>query len=110
MIRVINGRRYDTCTAERLCMETNGRYLNDFGHRAWTLYRTRRGDYMIHHSGGAMTDMATPCEGGGRCGGERIEAISAPAAAEWLRARADDPAAARALATYFPARREEDSD
>lgn len=58
MRRVIDGKRYDTETAQEVHAWDNGRYQSDFRYRAKSLFRTAKGAWFIYHEGGAMTDMA----------------------------------------------------
>jgi len=84
MKRIIDGKRYDTSTAERVHSWDNSHYRSDFKHRSKDLYRTQRGAWFIHHEGGALTDMAERCEGNSYCGGKSIEPVSADDARAFL--------------------------
>jgi len=81
--QVIEGKLYDTETAELIHDWFNGRYVSDFKYREKTLYRTKKGAYFIHHVGGAMTDMAVPV-GNGMGGSEAIEPIDETTAIRFL--------------------------
>jgi hypothetical protein len=82
--RVINGKLYDTETAESLHFWSNGRTLTDFSYRSKELFRTKKGAYFIHHVGGPMTDMAKPVDSNTRTGGEDIEPITEKEAIKFL--------------------------
>jgi len=76
MKKVINGKVYDTKTAELVHEWSNGHFTNDFQYRSKDLYRTSKGNWFIHHEGGAMTDMAQSCGNNSVCGSSDIEPIS----------------------------------
>lgn len=76
MRQVIDGKLYDTETAEQLHDWDNGRFGNDFRRRSKTLYRTSKGGLFLHHDGGPMTDMAVSVGSSGYGGSESIEPIS----------------------------------
>lgn len=100
MVKVINGKRYNTDTAEEIYCHGNGRSYRDFGYRYKTLYRTKSGAWFLHHEGGAMTDMATRC-GNSYSGGADIEAISEDDAYKFLEAHSDSDKAAKAISERF---------
>lgn len=76
MIRVIDGTRYNTDTAEKIAEKDNGLYTTDFNYRYAALYKTIKGKYFIHHEGGAATDIARIAEDGAYVYGGNIEPIS----------------------------------
>jgi len=76
MKAIIDGKRYDTDTAELIFTWDNGHYTSDFGYREKSLYRTNKGKYFILHSGGAMTDMGVRAPGGGTSGSKTIVPVS----------------------------------
>lgn len=76
MKKVINGKLYDTETAELIFEWNNGRYCTDFRHREKDLYRTKKGNWFIRHAGGPMTDMAVPTGSNATSGSEKIEPVS----------------------------------
>lgn len=84
MKAVINGKRYDTETAEVVISWTNGYYPNDFKFREKSLYRTPKGNWFILHVGGAMTDMAQRAGSNSMTGGSSIEPITADNARQFL--------------------------
>ncbi len=59
MKRVINGKRYDTDTADRVATWKNGYFTNDFNYCAEYLYRKKTGEYFLHGEGGALSKYAT---------------------------------------------------
>lgn len=104
MIRVINGKRYNTEAAQLVYEYTNGHYLSDFRFRRKDLYRTKSGAWFIHHRGGACTDMAVGIGNGATTGSETIEAVSDDDAYGFLEAHSDDSDALAAIDKYFAAR------
>jgi len=76
MKKVIDGKMYNTETAERVYSWDNGRFTNDFRYRSKDLYRTKKGNWFILHDGGAMTDMAKSVGSNSTSGSEDIEVIS----------------------------------
>lgn len=76
MKKVIEGKLYDTETAKLVHSWDNGRYGNDFRYRSKELYLTKKGNWFLHHAGGAMTDLSVSCGDNSFCGSENIEPIS----------------------------------
>ena len=84
MKKIINGKVYNTETAELVVDWTNGKYPRDFNYRSKDLYLTKKGNWFIHHVGGAMTDMQKPCGSNSFSGSEDIEPISSEDAFRFL--------------------------
>ena len=84
MKKVIDGKMYNTETAELVHEWDNGRFTSDFRYRRKVLYRTKKGKWFIHHNGGAMTDMAVSCGSNSFSGSEDIEPISEKNALRFL--------------------------
>lgn len=101
MIKVINGKRYNTETADMVFRYWNGMPQSDFRYRYKDLYRTRNGAWFIHHDGGAMTDMAVSVGGNGSGWSEEIEPVSEDDAFGFLQAHSDDPDALAAIDKHF---------
>lgn len=76
MKKVVDGKVYNTETAELVHEWSNGRYGNDFRYRGKDLYRTKKGNWFLLHEGGPMTDMAKSCGDNSFCGSRDIEPIS----------------------------------
>lgn len=55
MKRYINGKVYDTSTAQEIGSYANAGNWRDFSHYEETLYRKRTGEYFLHGEGGPMT-------------------------------------------------------
>ncbi len=75
MKAIIEGKRYDTDTAELLHSWDNGRPASDFRERSKQLYRTPQGRFFLYHEGGPMSDMADSSSGEMH-GGKAIEPVS----------------------------------
>lgn len=101
MIKVIEGKRYNTEKATLVYSYWNGCSTSDFRHRSKTLYLTQSGVWFLHHEGGALTDMAVRVGNNGRGGSEDIEPVSADDAYGFLEAHSGDPEALKAIETYF---------
>ena len=84
MKKVIDGKMYNTETAELVHEWTNRRSTRDFKHRSKDLYKTKKGNWFIYHCGGAMTDMAVSCGDNSYSGSEDIEPISEKDALRFL--------------------------
>jgi hypothetical protein len=80
---VIDGKVYDTETAEELHSWDNGHYDNDFRSCSETLYRTAKGNYFLAGEGGPMTEYAI-IRGDGKGWGEEIRPLTEQEAMEWL--------------------------
>ncbi|WP_347273236.1 hypothetical protein [Candidatus Kuenenia sp.] len=76
MKKVIDGKIYNTETAELLHAWSNGKYTSDFGYIKESLYRTKKGAYFIAGEGGAKTGYARACGSNSVCGGEGIDVVS----------------------------------
>jgi len=96
MIKVIDGKRYNTQTAEKIAEWDNGFY-GDFKYCEETLYRTTKGAFFLYGKGNAMSKYATPVQCGTR-GGEDITPLSDDQAQQWL----EENQLINALEQYFP--------
>ena len=79
-IKIIDGKRYDTETAERICFAGNNHDRSDFRCLDVALYRTPKGAWFIEGFGGASSRFAHNT-GNGFCGSEDLQVI------EWADAR-----------------------
>ena len=82
MKQVIDGKLYDTETAEKIEVFDNGLARSDFHSLSETLYKTKSGRFFLVGEGGALTRWFQPI-GNGRGGGSGIQALSAGEALEW---------------------------
>lgn len=101
MIKVIDGKRYNTDTAESIHEYSNGHFTSDFRFRTKDLMRTTKGAWFIHHVGGAMSDMSVGVGSNGRGGSEDIEPVSDDDAYGFLEAHSGEAGAEAAIDKHF---------
>ena len=100
MIKVIDGKRYSTHSAESIYQHWNGYGRSDFKFRMKTLMRTKSGAWFFHHEGGAMSDMAVSY-GNDRGGSQNIEPVSDDDAYRFLEAHSSESEAMEAIEKHF---------
>ena len=83
MKAIINNKRYNTDTAEKVAEYSNGLCYSDFNHMRETLYRTSKGSWFLHGGGGPMTKYANRTESG-TSGDEKIIPFTHGEALEWM--------------------------
>lgn len=83
MKKVIDGKMYNTDTADFIHDWDNGFYGNDFKTCEESLYQTKKGAFFLAGSGGPMSKYAESC-GNMVCNGDGIEPISKKEAIRWL--------------------------
>lgn len=84
MKRVIEGKVYNTATANRIHAYESPEMSGDFQYFMEALYRTQRGNYFIAGEGGPMSPYAESLGGGSYGGGSGITPVSLQEAAWWL--------------------------
>src|SRR4030067_2916952 len=84
MKKVIDGKIYNTETAELLHEWNNGIYENDFRSCKESLYRTTTTAYFIAGEGGAMSKYARSCGSNSMCGDDGLKVVSEAQAMQWL--------------------------
>lgn len=82
MYKVINGKRYNTDTAQLMGEHSYG-YPGDFDYVSEELYRKQTGEFFIHGEGGAHTSYAVAVGQNSWSGGERITPLSYAEAQKW---------------------------
>lgn len=82
MKRIVNGKAYNTETAERVGLWDNGYCTNDFNYCSEDLYRKRTGEFFLHGEGHAMSIYASH-EGNSSGWGEQIIPLTYQEAQEW---------------------------
>lgn len=107
MIMIIDGKRYDTETADCVYAWSNNHFVSDLGHRSKSLYRTKSGAWFLHHEGGAMSDMAVSVGSNEYGGSEKIEPVSEDDAFGFLQRHSDDADAMKTIEKYFASRVED---
>lgn len=88
MKAIINGKTYNTETAEQICNYWNGLGDGDFNNLAETLYRTKNGAWFMEGNGGAMTKYSSS-NGNTSWGDHKILAITESEAKEFLEEHAE---------------------
>jgi hypothetical protein len=83
MKRVIEGKLYNTDTAQRIASAESSYSPGDFAYWEETLYRTPRGAWFVHGEGGAMSRWSEPVGNNARGGGSGILPMSDAEAREW---------------------------
>ena len=82
MIKVIDGKRYNTETAVKIGYDWNGLSVNDFNYCSETLYQTKRGQYFLYGDGGANSRYSKSY-GDTRCGSTDIILLTPEEALFW---------------------------
>ena len=89
MKKVVNNKRYDTETAERVATDSYSNY-GDLEYWCEELYRTQKGNWFLAGEGGAMSPYAR-CTGQNEVsGGSTIIPFSAKDALAWLEDHTED--------------------
>lgn len=87
MKKIINGRLYDTETAEMLVDYSNHFSYRNFRYLEETLYQKSTGEYFLHGFGGPMTVYAEKLENGA-ISGQAIIPMTEAEAREWTETHA----------------------
>ena len=98
MKAIIEGKRYNTETAEWIASYHNGCTHSDFNYLSEDLYRTPRGNWFLAGEGGPMTTYARHIGNGNKSGSEKIIPFTEDDVIEWLE-RHDEH---EVLEQYFP--------
>ena len=90
MKKIINGKVYDTETAQEVGTWSNNLSCRDFGWCSETLYRKKTGEYFLHGKGGPASRYAEPVGSGWGWGsGELIMPLTYKEATEWAEKHLD---------------------
>lgn len=89
MKKIINGKSYDTNTAERVGSWDNGYPCTDFSYCSEDLYRKRTGEFFLHGEGGALSRYAEVCGDNRWSSGGRIIPLTYAAAQKWAEENLD---------------------
>lgn len=89
MKKIIDGRRYDTDTAQKIAEWDCGCARNDFSYVEETLYQKRTGEFFLYGIGGPASWCAYACPTGGYDGGEKIKPLTEKEARRWCEDRLD---------------------
>lgn len=83
MKKYINGKKYDTETAQEVGSWSNNRSYRDFDHCEETLYRKRTGEFFLYGVGGPRSPYAERVETNAWSGGSAIRPLTFDEAREW---------------------------
>lgn len=86
MCKIINGKVFDTTTAEYMCGISCKAYGGDFGWHDTDLYRSARGQWFLAGHGNGSSIWGREGAGGGYIPGEGIRLLSDDEAREILEA------------------------
>ena len=89
MNKVINGKRYNTDTAEEMGYASYGSGPRDFHYWSETLYRKQTGEFFIYGEGGPLSKYAETVGQNEWSGGEKIMPVSLEAAQKWAEENMD---------------------
>ena len=81
MRQIIDGKMYDTETAQLVGKDWNGKTRYEYFCEA--LYCKKTGEYFLHREGGALTEMAVSCAVNSITGSERIIPFTVAEARQW---------------------------
>ena len=81
--KIINGKKYDTDTAQFIGENRSNVAVNDFRYFRECLYRKKTGEYFLAGEGGPASKYCKPDIGSGWTGGEAITPLSEEEAREW---------------------------
>lgn len=85
MKKIINGKMYNTETAEVVASAGGGYAYNDFYWWSETIYRKKTGEFFMYGEGGAMSKYSHRC-GDARSGGKEIYPVDEDYVRKWLEA------------------------
>ena len=83
MKKIIDGKMYNTETAEECGFWSNGYSRSDFDFCEETLYRKKTGEYFLYGEGGPRTRYSRECSRNSWCGGEEIVPLTEDEARNW---------------------------
>jgi hypothetical protein len=83
MKKVIDGKLYNTETAEEIANWSNGLSYSDFNNCEESLFLTKKGAWFLQGEGGAMSKYSRPC-GDMTGGGSGFEVLTPDEAMKWL--------------------------
>lgn len=83
MKRVIDGKRYDTETAELIAEASASCPSSDFAYWEESLYKTRNGRFFVAGEGGPMSRWSRRIDSNSWSGGEGMEVLTADEALAW---------------------------
>lgn len=89
MKKIINGKSYDTNTAQKVGEWSNGLSYRDFGWVEETLYRKRTGEYFLFGEGGPASRYSEATGSNSWSSGSRVMPLSYAEASKWAEEHLD---------------------
>ncbi|MGB5096457.1 MAG: hypothetical protein WBN82_00970 [Porticoccaceae bacterium] len=89
MRAIINGKKYDTDTAEHVASASYSGSRSDFQWWEEDLYRKRTGEFFVAGEGGPMTRYARAVDQNSWTGGSRIIPVTESGARAWVENHGD---------------------
>lgn len=83
MKKIINGKLYNTNTAQEIGHADNGCFDDDIDYVWEALYRKKTGEFFLYGIGGARSGYAESIGSGSTSGGRQIIPLSYDSAREW---------------------------
>lgn len=83
MVKIINGKKYNTKTAKWLGEYDNGLGRSNFKYCIENLYRKSTGEFFLHGEGGSLSKYAKTVGQNTWCGSEKIIPLQYEMAREW---------------------------
>lgn len=83
MKKIINGKVYNTDTAQFIGEWENNYNTGDFRYCREVLYKTKKGNYFVYGEGGPMSKYSKSCGNNSSTGSEDIELITPDEARMW---------------------------
>jgi hypothetical protein len=83
MKKIINGKLYNTETAQLIASYSNTGDTRDFSRFSEELYQKKTGEYFLYGEGGPMTKYSRSCGQNSWSGDENIEPLTDTAAKAW---------------------------
>ncbi len=89
MKKIINGKKYDTDTAQ-LCASYSFGFPGSHNHWEGSLYRKKTGEFFLHGRGGANSQWAKAIDQNSRSGGSGILPMTEGEARVWVERHDND--------------------
>lgn len=91
MKHIINGKTYNTETAELIAEQCTNLPRSDFNYCKESLYKTRKGAFFLTGAGGALTRWASRGDDGARWWGDGMAVLDPALALAWCERHRADP-------------------
>lgn len=89
MVKIINGKKYSTETAERVGFYSNSPDRNDFHWEEENLFKKRTGEFFLFCEGGPASIYCTWIDSRNRTSGDKIIPLTFEEAREWAEEHLD---------------------